>query len=86
MTEKAPIDFFNLFINNEVKDLIYRESTKYADQQLASKASFLEAHKHARANDLKKHPMDRNEVEPLLAMLLTMGVMGYPSVRYRHSH
>ena len=42
----------------------------------------VEAHKHARGNDLKKNPITRNEVEPLLAILLTMGVLGYPSVRY----
>ena len=86
MTGTAPIDFFDLFFNNEVKDLIHTETTRYADQRLTNNAAFLETHKHARGHDFRKHPMERNEVGPLLAMLLTMGVLGYPSIRYRHSH
>lgn len=86
MRGKDPVDFFDLFFNNEVKDLIHTESRRYADQQLTNNAHFLEEHKKARGNSLKKHPMERNEVETLLAVLLTMGVTGYPSIRYKHSH
>ena len=82
MTHSEPIDFFNLFITENIKDHIYLESTKYANQYLEDKAQYLEEHKFACANDLKKRPMERREVNVLLAIFLTMGILGYPSIRY----
>lgn len=81
MTATAPIDFFHLFITEDIKNNIYEESTKYASQYLEDNAQYLEQHKHARANDLKKRPMERSEVNIMLAIILTMGIIGYPSIR-----
>ena len=80
MTKKEPIDFFNLFVTENIKDHIYSESTKYAGQFLQDKADHLAQHKHARANDLKKQPIQRGEINTLLAIVLTMGILGYPSI------
>ena len=37
MTQKEPIDFFNVFVTENTKDHIYSESKKYARQFLQDK-------------------------------------------------
>ena len=81
MTKQEPIDFFNLFITTDVKNLIFNETTRYAEQILAATETFLEEHKYARGNAWRKHPMTREETEPLLAIIILMGLVGFPTVR-----
>ena len=38
-------------------------------------------HRHARGNEWRRNPMDRSEVNPFLAIIITMGVVGYPTLR-----
>ena len=64
-----------------MKDLIYTETVGFAEQGLASSEKYLDKHRHAHDNDLRKNPMDRNEVNPLLAIIITKGVVGYPTLR-----
>lgn len=82
MTSKEPVDFFRLFFTPELIDIIFSETTRYAEQQLADNDHYLNAHPHARGHDWLKHPMEREEVEPLLAIFLTMGILGFPTLRY----
>ncbi len=84
MTGKSPVEFFRLFFTPE---LILNETTRYAEQELAGSQDFPETHPHARGHDwlkrpMKKRPMKKEEVEVLLALLITMGVIGYPTIRY----
>ncbi len=82
MTGKSPVEFFRLFFTPEVIELIFNETTRYAEQQLAASKDYLDTHPHARGHDWLKRPMKKEEVEILLALLITMGVIGYPTIRY----
>ena len=76
-----PVDFFNIFFSSEVKDLIYNETCRYAEQQIKSMEAHLQQYRHARGNEWVKHPMTRAEVDPLLSTIITMGVVGLPTLR-----
>ena len=41
----------------------------------------LNHHPHAHAHDWVRNPLKRSEITPLLAILLTMGVLGFPTLR-----
>ena len=70
MRNSRPIDFFNLFFTDEVKNLIYKETCRYA--QIRAKQSYLKEHPHARAHDWIKNPMTRDEVDSLLSIIITL--------------
>ena len=38
-------------------------------------------HKHARGNAWKKNPVLPEEVDPLVAIIVLMGLVSYPTVR-----
>ena len=82
MTNKPPLAFFNLYITSAVKDMIYLESVCYAEQVLASMESYLHDHPNTRGHDWRRNPMKCEEVDKLLAIIITMGVVGYQPVRY----
>ena len=77
---QEPIDFFHLF-TEEVKNNVFIETCKYADQKTQQNAEYLQNHKEARGNQWLKKPMKIEELNPLVAILLTMGIVGYPKVR-----
>ena len=81
MSDKQLVDFFQLFFTQPVIELIHTETNRYAQQQLHGKEKYLENHPHARGNDWLKHPMTLCEVKPFLALLITMGVVGLPTIR-----
>ena len=73
--------FLISFFTSEVKDFIYTETVRFAEQALASSKEYLDNHRHAHGNDCRRNPMDRNEVNLLLTIIITMGVVGYPTLR-----
>ena len=81
MTSTEPVDFFNLFFNEDVKNLIHSQSTLYAEQYITDNEEYLSQHPNARAHDWKRNPMTLKEVDVFLAMLIAMGIVGYPTLR-----
>ena len=81
MTSTEPIDFFHLFFTSEVKRLIFTETTRYAEQRIASSEQYLESHKHARGNQWRKSPMAFEEVNPFLGVIILMGLINFPTIR-----
>ena len=81
MTSTHPVDFFNLFFDQDVKKLVHTQSTLYADQYMTKNEEYLSQHPNARPHDWKKNPMTPKEVDVILAMLIGMGIVGYPTVR-----
>ena len=65
------------FFTSEVKNLIYTETVRFAKQELASSKEYLDEHHHEHSNEWRRNPMDRNEINPLLAIIITMAVVGY---------
>ena len=81
MTDKAPVDFFRLFFDERVIDLILTETTCYADRYLGREKEHLDTHPYARTHDWRRAPLARKEVEVFLALLIAMGICGFPTLR-----
>ena len=81
MNRKLPVDFFNLFFTSEVKNLIYTETVRYAEQMLTLSEVHLNEHPKACGHEWIRTPMQREEVDPLQATITTMEIMGFSTVR-----
>ena len=81
MTSAHPVDFFNLFFDQDVKKLIHAQSTLYAEQYISRNKEYLSQHPNARPNDWKRKPMTLKEVDVIVALLIGMGIVGYPTLR-----
>ena len=86
MEDKAPIDFFRLFFDGQVLDLIHSETRRYVDQYLESKREHLQQHPKARAHEWRRAPLLLKEVEVFLALIIGMGICGFPTLRYSILH
>ena len=56
MDGTSPID---LFMTEEVKELILTESVRYGNQYMEDHEEYLRARKYARAHDLRRNPMKK---------------------------
>ena len=81
MTGNLPIDYFNLFFTKDVKKLIHEQTTKYAEQHISNSRTYLQEHKYARGNHWIKNPMVFKEIDALLAILILMGLVNFPTIR-----
>ena len=63
-------------------DLIHTETIRYDNQYLESHREHLENHPYARAHKWPKTPLTRKEIEAFLALLIAMGICGFPTLRY----
>ena len=82
MEDSAPIDFFRLFFSGRVLDLIHSETRRYADQDLEREREYLQEHPRARAHEWRRAPLLLKEVEVFLALIIAMGICGFPTLRY----
>lgn len=69
-----------MFITSEVKQIIYEETLRFANQTMPTD-EYLRRHPNSRAKDWKKKPITREEVDALLSTILVIGILGYPSIR-----
>ena len=81
ITGQDPVHYFNALFDNNIKDLIFSETSRYAEQKTKATENYLDQHKHALGNKWRSCPMKREEVDPLLAILIIIGVVGYPTQR-----
>ena len=81
MENKEPIDFFHVFFDGRVLDLIHRETTRYTQQYLEREREHLDAHPQARAHEWRRAPLTLKEVEIFLALIIAMGICGFPTMR-----
>ena len=51
MEDKEPVDFFHLFFDGHILDLIHRETVQYIEEYLERDDEYLQAHPKARAHD-----------------------------------
>ena len=77
----APVDFFRLMFDGDVLNLIFTETNRYASQYLEREREHLESHPKARAHDWKKKELTIKEIEAFLALLIAMGLCGFPTLR-----
>ena len=85
MEDSAPIDFFRLFFTGRVLNLIHSETTRYVDQYMEREREYLQQHPRARAHEWRRAPLMLKEVEVFLAIIIAMGICGFPSLRYIHN-
>ena len=81
MRESSPIDCFRLFFDDSVLELIFTETTRYANQYLERETEHLQTHPQARAHQWRRAPLTMKEVEAFLALLIGMGNCGFPTLR-----
>lgn len=75
MFDSSPIDFYHLFFDEEVLDLLVIETNRYAQQKL--RRSRISPYSHLR----KWHEVDRTEIRIFLRIVLWMGLVKMPSLR-----
>ena len=76
----TPVDFFSLFFKQDLKTLIHNETIRYGQQKMPS-AEYLEKYPKARANEWMKKPMQEEEVDVFLAVIIIIGMLGFPRLR-----
>ena len=74
MTGKSPLDFFKLFVTDEMLDHVVEQTNIYADQYIDSTT----LPPHSRVHGWRKQRHDRAELQKFLAMTITMGLVNYP--------
>ena len=67
--------------SQDIKELVHYQTNLYAQQYMMKKKEYLEKHPNARAHDWLRSPMTLKEVDVLLALLIGMGIVGYPTLR-----
>ena len=82
MEDKDPVDYFHLFFDERVLDLIHKETVRYTDQYLERESEFLEEHPKARAHEWRRYPLTLKDVDVFLAIIIAMGICGFPTLRY----
>ena len=85
MASKDPVDYFHLLFDQSLKLLIHEHTTLYAQQYLQKQEQYLNTHPSARAHDWVRSPMSLKEVDVLFAVLIAMGIVGYPTLRYEEN-
>ena len=55
-------------------------TVRYAEQVFTSSEVHLNYHSKAHRHEWIKNPMETEEVYPLLAIIITMGIMWFPTV------
>ena len=82
---KSPVEFFRLFFCSQVLSLIQCETNRYAQQYLEKKEEYLRQHPKARAKEWIRAPLVLKELEVFLAIIIAMGICGFPTLRYKNS-
>ena len=82
MEDKSPVDFFRLFFDGRVLGHIYNESVCYTEQYMERESQHLQQHPKARAHEWRRAPLLLKEIEVFLAIIIAMGVCGFPTLRY----
>ena len=82
MTANTPVDYFMQLFDEEAIDLVHNETCRFYQQYLENKAQYLQDHPQARAHDLAKNPISKPDIKTFIALVIGMGICGYPTIRY----
>ena len=76
MSDKTPLEFFKLMVTDEMLEKIVQQTNLYAEQ-------FISSHNLAprsRVHGWKKATHDLSELKKLLALIVVMGLVNYPTL------
>ena len=76
MTDKSPLDFFKLLVNDAMLDHIVEQTNIYAQQYIDTTT----LPPHSRVYGWNKEVHNRDELKKFLAIIITMGLVNYPHV------
>ena len=76
MTNKTPIDFFQLFVTDDILEAIVEQTNLFAQQYIDSH----ELSRRSRVQQWAKSPHDVVELKKFLALIIIMGLISYPSI------
>ncbi|XP_050502212.1 piggyBac transposable element-derived protein 4-like [Diabrotica virgifera virgifera] len=79
LTDHKPIDFYLLFIDRQVQDLLVTETNKYAEQTIIAGIVNESITKHSLMSNWR--PIDRKELLRFLALIIWMGLDRKPKLR-----
>jgi len=80
MSEKEPVDYYQLFISDSILDVL-EETNRYGQQYVESHQDHLTNHPRARPHDFIKRCFDQSELLRFLVLIITMGIVDLPSVQ-----
>ena len=81
MSEKEPVDYYQLFISDSILDNVLEETNRYGQQYVESHQDHLTNHPRARPHDFIKRCFDKSELLWFLVLIITMGIVDLPSVQ-----
>ena len=76
MTNKSPLDFFQLFITDSILETVVAQTNLFAQQYLDSH----ELKQRSRVQQWVKSPHNMAELKKFLALIIIMGLISYPSI------
>ena len=62
-------------------ELLHKETLRYLKQYLEDKKEHLDEHPNARVHELAKHPITLEDMKAIIAILIGMGICGFPTIR-----
>ena len=78
---KTPVDYFNLFFNNELFEKIVQETNKYSDHYIANHEEYLINHPKSRVHQwIKDGHTNIREMKAFLGIIFNMGLIDKPSI------
>ena len=78
---QSPVDFFLQLIDDDILQMIHRETVRYLEQYMEDNKEYLDEHPKARVHELSRHPITLEDIKAFVAILIGMGICGFPSIR-----
>ena len=77
----SPVDCFLQLFDDDVIDHIHKETLRYLEQYLEDNKEYLDEHPKARVHELSQHPITVEDIKAFIAILIGMGLCGFPTLR-----
>ena len=75
------MDCFLQLFDQRALELLHKETLRYLEQYLEDKKEHLDEHPNARVHDLARHPITLEDMKVFIAILIGMGICGFPTIR-----
>ena len=75
------MDCFLQLIDQRALELLHKETLRYLEQYLEDNKEYLDEHPNARVHELARHPITLEDMKAFIAILIGMGICGFPTIR-----
>ena len=80
LSGQSLVDFF-LQLIDDILRMIHRETVRYLEQYMEDNKEYLDEHPKVRVHELSRHPITLEDIKAFIAILIGMGICGFPSIR-----